>query len=76
MESYSPHPQQGGVLPVSNDDGCPPLPGLIQSLLYHLLTLSVQGRGGLIQEEDFRFPHQSSGYGNALLLPSRQLAAS
>ena len=58
---------------VSNDDAGPALPGFVQSFLYYLLTLCVQGRGGLVQEEDFGVPHQSTGNGNALFLPSRQL---
>ena len=61
---------------VSDHDGCPALPGLVQSILHNLLTLCVQGRGGLIQEEDFGVPYQSTGNGNALLLTSRQLTTS
>ena len=58
---------------VSDHDACPALPGLVQSILHILLTLCVQGRGGLVQEEDFGVPHQSTGDGNALFLTSRQL---
>ena len=54
---------------VSDDDTGPALPGLVQSLLHYLLALCVQGRGGLVQEEDFGVPHESSGDGDALLLP-------
>ena len=60
---------------VSDHDARPALPGLVQSLLYYLLALCVQGRGGLVQEEDFGVPHQSTGDGNALLLAPRQLGA-
>ena len=60
---------------VSNDDAGPALPGLVQSLLHYLLTLSVQSRGGLVQEEDLGVPHQSPRYRNPLLLSSRQLCA-
>ena len=61
---------RGEGLPVSDDKGGPTLPGLVQSLLHYPLTLCVQGRGGLIQEEDFGVPHESSGNGDALLLPA------
>ena len=54
---------------VSDDDTGPALPGLVQSILHYPLTLCVQGRGGLVQEEDFGVPHESSGNGDALLLP-------
>ena len=60
---------------MSYDDGSPALPGLVQSLLYYLLTLCVQGRGGLVQEEDLGVPHQSTGNGYTLLLTSRQLGS-
>ncbi len=59
--------------PVSNDDGGPAFPCPVQSLLDNLLTLRVQGRGGLVQEEDLGVPHQSTGDGNPLLLSSAQL---
>ena len=58
---------------VSDHDGGPALPGLVQSILHYLLALCVQGRGGLVQEEDFGVPHQSTGDSKALLLPPRQL---
>ena len=58
---------------VSNHNACPALPGLVQSFLHYLLTLCVQGRGCLIQKEDFGVPHQSTGDGDALLLTSGQL---
>ena len=60
---------------VGDDDASPALPGLVQSLLNYLLTLCVQGRGGFVQEEDLGVPHQSTGYGNSLLLTSRQLGS-
>ena len=62
-----------GGQPVSNDDTGAALPGFVQSLLDHLLTLSVQGRGGFIKEEDLGVPDQRSGDGDALLLPPAQL---
>ena len=58
---------------VSDDDGGTALPGFVQSLLDHLLTLSVQGRGGLVKEEDLGVPDQRTGDGDALLLPPAQL---
>ena len=62
-----------GGQPVSDDDTGAPLPGFVQSFLDHLLTLSVQGRGGLVKEEDLGVPDQRSGDGDALLLPAAQL---
>ena len=60
---------------VSDHDAGPALPGLVQGLLHHLLALCVQGRGGLVQQQDLGVPHQCPGYGYALLLPSTQLSA-
>ena len=60
---------------VSNDDAGPALPGLVQSLLHYLLTLRVQGRGGLVQEEEFGVPYESSGDGDALLLTPGELSS-
>ena len=60
---------------VSDDDASPALPGLVQSLLHYLLALCVQGRGGLVQEEKFGVPYESSGDGDALLLTSGQLSS-
>ena len=48
-------------------------PGLIQGFLNHLLTLGIQGRGGLIQEKDPGVPHKGTSYGYTLLLPSTKL---
>ena len=58
---------------VSNDNGGPSLPGLVQCLLNHLLTLRVQGRGGLIKEEDLGVSDQCSSDGYPLLLSTTQL---
>ena len=58
---------------VSNDNACSSLPGLVQGLLHNLLTLSVQGRGGFIQQQDLGISDKSSGNSNALLLPSTEL---
>ena len=60
---------------VSNDNGGPSLPGLVQCLLNHLLTLRVQGRGGLIKEEDLGVSDQCSSDGYPLLLSAAQLSA-
>ena len=59
---------------MGNDDGGAALPGLVQCLLHYLLTLCVQGRGGLVQEKDPGVSHQSPGNGDALLLSSTQLS--
>jgi len=42
---------------VSNHNAGTPLPGLVQCILDNLLTLCVQGRGGLIQEENLWISH-------------------
>ena len=60
---------------VCNHDARPSNPGLVQGLLYDLLTLGVQGRGGLVQQEQLRISHQGTGDGNALLLSPGQLGA-
>ena len=60
---------------VSDHNGGPSLPGLVQCLLNHLLTLCVQGRGGLIKEKDFGISDQCSSNGYPLLLSSTQLSA-
>ena len=60
---------------VSNDNGGPSLPGLVQCLLNHLLTLCIQGRGGLIKEEDLGISDQCSSDGYPLLLSTTQLIA-
>ena len=58
---------------VSNDDAGPALPGFVQSLLYYLFTLCVQGGGGFVQEEEFGVSYESTGDGDTLLLTPRQL---
>ena len=58
---------------VSYDDTRSSLPGLVQSLLHYLLTLCVQGRGGLVQEEEFGVANECTSDGNSLLLTARQL---
>ena len=47
-----------GGEPVGNSDGSAALLGLLQGLLHHLLALRVQGRGGLVQQQDGRVPAQ------------------
>ena len=59
---------------VGDDDGGAALTGLVQCLLHNLLTLCVQGRGGLVQEKNSRVSYQSPGNGDALLLSSTQLS--
>ena len=60
---------------MGNDYGRAALPGLVQSLLDYLLTLSVQGRGGFIKEENLWVTDQSPSNSNPLLLSSTQLGA-
>ena len=60
---------------VSNHDGGPTLPGFVQSLLNHLLTLRVQGRGSLVEEEDLGVSDERSSDGYPLFLSSTQLCA-
>lgn len=56
-------------------DARPPLPGLVQRFLHDLLALRVEGRGGLVQEENLGVPDESPGYSNALLLTPGELCA-
>ena len=60
---------------MGNDNGGAALPCSVQSILNNLLALRVQGRGGLVQEEDLGVPHQSPGDGDALLLSPAELRA-
>ena len=60
---------------MGNDYGRAALPGLVQSLLDYLLTLSVQGRSGFIKEENLWVTDQSPSNSNPLLLSSTQLGA-
>lgn len=41
----------------------------------YLLALGVQGRGGLVQEQDLGVAYDGPGDGDALLLTARQLGA-
>ena len=59
--------------PVSNDNGRSPPSSFVESFLYNLLTLRVQGRGGFIKKEDFWVADESSCDGNSLLLSATQL---
>ncbi len=45
-----------GGEPVGDGDGGAALLGALQGLLHNLLALCVQGRGGLIQQQDGRVP--------------------
>ena len=47
-----------GGQPVCYRDRRPTHLSLVQRLLHHLLTLHVQGRGGLVQQEDLGVPDQ------------------
>ena len=44
-------------VPVGNDDGGSAMLGSVESFLHCPLTFGVQGRGGLIQNEDLWPPH-------------------
>ena len=58
---------------MSNDNARSTLPRPVQGLLHYLLTLRVQSRGGLVQEEELWVSDQGTGNGNPLLLSARQL---
>ena len=58
-----------------HDDGGPPPVEAVQGLLHQGLALVVQGRGGLVQEEDLRVPDQRPRDGDPLLLAAGQLGA-
>lgn len=50
--------------------------GAFQSVLErHLLALCVQGRGGLVQQQDLGLAYDRPGDGDALFLTTRQLRA-
>lgn len=57
-----------GLLALSNQ--------LVEGLLHLMLTLGVQGTGGLIQEEHFRLANKGTSDGDTLLLPARKLNSS
>ena len=46
-----------------------------RELLHHLLALVVQGRGGLVQNQDRRVFQENPGDADPLLLPSGELYA-
>ena len=48
----------GGETVGNGDGGSSNLSG-VQSILHHLLTLSVESRCGLVQQQDSWVPHQS-----------------
>ena len=47
-----------GAQPVRDGDGGAPCLGLVQRILHHLLTLHVQGGGGLVKQENLRVSHK------------------
>ena len=58
--------RDGGVVPAQQRG---------QGLVDQGLRLRVQGRGGLVQDQDIRVLDQGARDGDALLLPARQLRA-
>lgn len=60
---------------MGNDNASASRAGGVESLLDQLFALQVQGRGGLVQQQDLGIPHQSPGNGNPLLLSPRELSA-
>ena len=60
---------------VGDHDGGTTLARVVQCRLHDGFALRVQGRGGFVQQQDLGVPHQSTGYGNPLLLPSTHLRA-
>lgn len=64
-----------GGEPMSDDNRSATLAGTIKRCLDNGLALHVQSRGGFVQEKNLGVSHQSSGDGDALLLPSAELGA-
>ena len=60
---------------VSHDNRRAVLHNAIKSALNLLLTLLVQGRSGLIKEQDLGLANDSSRNSNSLLLATRELGA-
>ena len=47
-----------GAQPVRDGDRGAPCLGFVQRILHHLLTLHVQGGGGLVKQENLRVSHK------------------
>mmetsp|Transcript_2591 Transcript_2591/g.6027 ORF Transcript_2591/g.6027 Transcript_2591/m.6027 type:complete len:289 (-) Transcript_2591:968-1834(-) len=67
-----------GAQSVRDDDGgvATALQQSVQSRLHHSLASRVQRRRGLVQDQDLRVAHDSTGDGDALLLPAGEGHAS
>ena len=68
--------QMAACLPMSDDNGCSSMAGLLQSCLHQWLTLAVQCRSGLVQKKDLWLSEKSTGNGHPLLLPTTELSPS
>ena len=52
----------------NNDGLLTAIDQLIQGLLHLMLTLSVKGRGGLVEKQELRLTDERTGNGDTLLL--------
>ena len=55
---------------VGDDEGRTAYHELVQRILYHLFAFRIQGRGGLVKDEDFRVLQDGPGNGDTLALAS------
>lgn len=55
---------------VGHHHGGAPHHQLVQSILHHTLALSIQSRGGFVQQQDLWVFQNGAGDGDALLLSS------
>lgn len=60
---------------VGHSNGGPTTSGGVQGGLNNLFRLGVQGRGGLVQQQDLGITQESAGDGDTLLLAARQHAS-
>ena len=58
--------------PMCNDDGSTALHGAVKSLLHDLLTLLVQGRRSLVQNQNLGVLDEGTGDSDSLLLTTRE----
>ncbi len=61
--------------PVGDNDGSPALGDLLRSLLDQLLRISVNGRGGLVEDQDAGVAHIGPQEGDQLALPAGEHGA-
>ena len=58
---------------VRNNNHGAPFHEVVESLLYNLLALRIEGRCRLVEQEDARVGHDGARNGDSLLLPAAQL---